>query len=51
MVWGVLPVNGLHREAASKRGTFIRLKAYKRVGVARAEVSGWKRITKSDIGI
>ena len=35
---GGAPYNGLYGEAPPERGTFFRLRVYKRVGISRAEV-------------
>ena len=35
---GGIPYNGLYREALPKRGTFFRLRVYKRVGISQVEV-------------
>ena len=45
--WGGTPYNGLYGEAPPKRGNFLRLQAYKRVGISQVEV--YKRVQKSVI--
>ena len=44
---GVTPYNGLYGEAPPERGTFSRLRVYKRVGISQAEV--YKKVGKSVI--
>ena len=44
---GGTPYNGLYEEAPPKRGTFLRLQVYKRVGISQVEV--YKRVEKSVI--
>ena len=41
------PYKGLYGEAPTERGTFFRLKVYKRVGISKVEV--YKRVWKSVI--
>ena len=42
---GGTPYNGLYEEAPPERGTFFRLRVYKRVGISQVE--GYKRVGKS----
>ena len=44
---GGTPTNGLYGQAPFERGTFFRLKANERVGIAFVEV--YKRLGKSEI--
>lgn len=43
---GGTPYNGQYGEALPKRGAFLRLRLYKRVGISQVEVDTCKRVGK-----